>query len=113
MSSRTKPSANEPNGPGPAGRTTNLLSPASTYCPIIRRAPSQPTATSAAGSASGRRRRIEASSASGMPFVRHRQAEPEVVGIHLPPGLRRGVLDHADRRARLGGRQQRAEPPVG
>ena len=66
-SSRTKPSRKGPNGPGLAGRTTNLLSPASTYCPSIRRASSQPRATSVAGSASGRRRRIEASSASGMP----------------------------------------------
>ena len=41
-SSRTKPSRKGPNGPGLAGRTTNLLSPASTYCPSIRRAPSQP-----------------------------------------------------------------------
>ena len=49
-----------------AGRTTNLLSPGSTYCSIMDRAPSQPAATSVPGSASGRRRRIEASSGSGM-----------------------------------------------
>ena len=67
-SSRTKPLRKGPNGPGLAGRTTNLLSPASTYCPSIRRASSSPPATSVAGSASGRRRRIEASSGSGMPF---------------------------------------------
>jgi hypothetical protein len=58
----------EPTATGRAGRTTNLLSPASTYWLIIRRAPSQPCATSAAGSACGRRLWTVASSASGMPY---------------------------------------------
>jgi len=49
------------------GRITNLLSPASTYCESSRRAPSQPWATSVAGSASGRRRRTDATSEGGMP----------------------------------------------
>ena len=44
---------------------------------------------------------------------RHRQAEPEVIGLDLPPGLGGRVLDHADRRARLLRRQQGAEPAVG
>jgi len=68
ISSETKPSMKEPTAAARAGRTTNLLSPASTYWPIIRRAPSQPCATSVAGSACGRRRWIAASNASGMPY---------------------------------------------
>jgi hypothetical protein len=44
-----------------------LLSPTSASAEIRSRAPAQPSAISAAGSVSGRRRRIDAASASGMP----------------------------------------------
>jgi hypothetical protein len=43
----------------------------------------------------------------------NRQAEPEVVLFHLAVRPGRGVLDLLHRRARLGRRQQRAEPSVG
>jgi len=42
-----------------------------------------------------------------------RQAEAEVVVFHLAPLLGGGLLDDLHGRARLGGREQRAEPPVG
>jgi hypothetical protein len=65
---RAKPSTKSSKDSGvAAGRMTNLLSPASTNDEIRPRAPAQPSATSAAGSASGRRRLTEAASASGMP----------------------------------------------
>jgi fructose-bisphosphate aldolase, class I len=65
-SSRVKPATKSSKDSGAAaGRTTNLLSPASANDAIRFRAPAQPFATSVAGSASGRRRWIEAASASG------------------------------------------------
>jgi fructose-bisphosphate aldolase, class I len=67
-SSRVKPATKSSKDSGAAaGRTTNLLSPASANDAIRSRAPAQPSATSVDGMASGRRRRIEAASASGMP----------------------------------------------
>jgi len=44
---------------------------------------------------------------------RHRHAEPEVIGLHLPADLRRRPLDDPDRGFRLGGREQGTEPAVG
>jgi hypothetical protein len=68
MSSRAKPSTKSSKDPaGAAGLTTNLLSPASANAKIRSRAPAQPSAISAVGSESGRRRRIDAASASGTP----------------------------------------------
>jgi hypothetical protein len=49
----------------------------------------------------------------GNAVQRHREAEAEMVGLHLASCLRRGFVDHADRRARLVRGHQRAEPAVG
>ena len=63
-------SRNAPNAlRGSAGLITNLVRPASTCSPIIRRASGQLTATRLAGSASGLRSRAAAIKASGMPSV--------------------------------------------
>jgi hypothetical protein len=65
-SSRVNPSMNSASGmPGPTGRTTNLLSPASTCAEIRRRAPAHPSATSDSGAIPGRRRATEATYDSG------------------------------------------------
>ena len=67
MSSWEKAPTHSPNDSGAtAGLTTNLLTPASTNAAIRSRAPAQPSATSAVGSASARRRRTAAANASGM-----------------------------------------------
>ena len=113
MSSRTKPSTNGPNGRRARRADHELAQPG------LDVLPDHPAGAVPAGRDQRGRVGVRPAAADrGQQRVRdavqrHRQAEPEVVGVHLPPGLRRGVLDHADRGARLGGGQQRAEPPVG